>query len=79
MELIINGQLRQFEALHEGSTVAELLAALALQVERVALERNGDIVARADWAEARLTAGDRIEIVHFVGGGVGEAGIPTKH
>ena len=73
MELIINGQLRQFETLHEGSTVAELLVALALQMERVALEQNGTIVARTEWNEAKVTAGDRLEIVHFVGGGTGRA------
>ncbi len=78
MELIINGQLREFETLHEGSTVADLLSALALQVERVALERNGEIIARTDWAEAKLTAGDRLEIVHFVGGGREEPGVSRQ-
>ncbi len=73
MELIINGQAREFEALRDGSTVAELLAALALQAERVALERNGEIVARTTWAETKLAAGDRLEIVHFVGGGAGQS------
>ena len=73
MELIINGQARVLEALHEGSFIAELLAELALQPERVALERNGEIVARTDWAQTPLAAGDRLEIVHFVGGGSGPA------
>ena len=69
MELIINGQARAFAELPEGSSIAALLAVLALQAERVALERNGEIVARDAWADTALSAGDRLEIVHFVGGG----------
>jgi thiamine biosynthesis protein ThiS len=55
--------------LHEGSTVAELVATLAMQADRVALEQNGAIVPRAVWPQTPLAAGDRLEIVHFVGGG----------
>jgi thiamine biosynthesis protein ThiS len=35
----------------------------------VAIEHNGNIVPRAEWTDARLADGDRLEIVHFVGGG----------
>ncbi len=69
MELIINGQARELEGLGEGSTVADLVAALGMQADRVALERNGEIVAREGWAGTRVEGGDRLEIVHFVGGG----------
>jgi sulfur carrier protein len=69
MQLIINGQTRELEALHEGSTVAELVATLAMQADRVALEQNGASVPRAVWPQTPLAAGDRLEIVHFVGGG----------
>ncbi len=69
MQLIINGQTREIEVLHEGSTVAELVASLAMQADRVALEQNGAIVPRAAWPQTPLAAGDRLEIVHFVGGG----------
>ncbi len=69
MELVINGQARDMTAIHEGSTIADLVEALALQPGRVALERNGEIVARDQWQATSVTAGDRMEIVHFVGGG----------
>ena len=69
MELIINGNARELDALHEGSTVADLVQALALAGERVALEQNGEIVPRDGWAQKPVAAGDRLEIVHFVGGG----------
>ena len=49
--------------------IQDLLADLGLQGDRVAIEQNGNIVPRADWANAGLKDGDRLEIVHFVGGG----------
>ena len=70
MTLIINGQSRELAEVPEGSTIAVLIAALGMQADRVALEQNGDIVPRTSWAEAVLASGDRLEIVHFVGGGV---------
>ncbi len=69
MEFIINGQARKLDGLHEGSTVADLVQALALAEGRVALEQNGEIVPRDGWAQKPVAAGDRLEIVHFVGGG----------
>lgn len=71
MQLVINGQDREVAALKEGSAVSDLLTALQLKGDRVALERNGEIVSRAAWGETRLSDGDKIEIVHFVGGGRG--------
>ena len=68
MELIINGQVREM-ALQDGSTVADLVQTLALAAGRVALEQNGEIVPRDTWAQKPVMAGDRMEIVHFVGGG----------
>ncbi len=68
MELIINGQVREM-ALQDGSTVADLVQTLALAAGRVALEQNGEIVPRDAWAQKPVMAGDRMEIVHFVGGG----------
>ena len=55
--------------LPEGTTVAALLASLGFAERRVAVERNGDIVPRATYAETSLAEGDRVEIVQFVGGG----------
>ena len=70
LSLILNGQLREFESLAEGSTLKELVAELGLKADRVAVERNGEIAARADWGGVFLASGDRLELVHFVGGGV---------
>jgi thiamine biosynthesis protein ThiS len=69
MHLVINGQSREFPALAAEATVQDLLAALGLQQDRVAVEHNGSIVARTAWPSTSIAAGDRFEIVHFVGGG----------
>lgn len=50
-------------------SVLELLQRFNFKPERVAVEQNGNIVPRASFANARLADGDKIEIVHFVGGG----------
>jgi thiamine biosynthesis protein ThiS len=69
MQLIINGQSREFAALAVPATVADLIDALELKGDRVAIEQNGSIVSRGEWPAAAIQAGDRFEIVHFVGGG----------
>ena len=69
MNLIINGQAREFEDLRSGSTLQDLLTALALKQDRVAVEHNGAIVSRPSWATTSIGDGDKLEIVHFVGGG----------
>jgi thiamine biosynthesis protein ThiS len=67
MTLTINGESRNFDKI---STLAELIEALSLKGDRVAVELNGDIVSRTDWQAASVNDGDRLEIVHFVGGGL---------
>ena len=69
MDLVINGQPRSFPALSAGATVLDLLHALGLKQDRVAVEHNGSIVSRPAWAATPVANGDRFEIVHFVGGG----------
>jgi len=69
MDLVINGQPRSFPDLVAGASVADLLTALALKHDRVAIERNGAIVSRPNWPATPLADGDKLEIVHFVGGG----------
>jgi sulfur carrier protein len=69
MDLIINGQPRTFPELAAGATLQDLLTALALQSDRVAVEHNGSIVSRPAWPSTPVTNGDKFEIVHFVGGG----------
>lgn len=66
MRIEVNGEARDVE---DGTTVAELLVSLGLGNGLVAVERNREIVPRARHAEARIEDGDRLEVVHFVGGG----------
>jgi thiamine biosynthesis protein ThiS len=69
MYLVLNGQSREFLQLGPGANLQDLIAHLGLKGDRVAIEHNGNIVPRAEWANAGLTEGDRLEVVHFVGGG----------
>jgi thiamine biosynthesis protein ThiS len=66
LQIIVNGEARTAAP---GTTVSDLLRALALHPGRVAIERNLEILPRARWAETQVAAGDRYEIVQFVGGG----------
>lgn len=66
MEITVNGAARDAGA---GATVASLLTELGIAPERVAVERNLDIVARERFSDTPLAEGDRIEIIQFVGGG----------
>ncbi|MDI1298890.1 sulfur carrier protein ThiS [Methylotenera sp.] len=67
MQLIINGKPRSFDA--ENFTVAQLVAQLNLEGKRLAIECNGEIVPRSQFADKQLTDGDKLEIVGAVGGG----------
>ena len=69
MKLHINGEEKSFDS--PALTLAALLEALGMKSDRVAVELNRDIVSRDRWAETALQDGDRLEIVHFVGGGCG--------
>jgi sulfur carrier protein len=71
LTLILNGQSRSFSALSEPVSVERLVAELGLKGDRVAVEYNGEIVPRTSWTETLLSEGDRLEVVHFVGGGSG--------
>jgi thiamine biosynthesis protein ThiS len=66
VKVLVNGEEREID---EGATVADLLRLLAHAPERVAVELNREVVRRAQWAETALGEGDRVEVVHFVGGG----------
>ena len=66
MQLLINGEPRQFEA---PLTIATLLDHLSLKQDRVAVEHNRKLSARTDWPTTPLSEGDTLEIVQFVGGG----------
>ena len=66
MIIHLNGEQREVP---ENLTLAALLAWLKLPEDRVAVERNREIAARSTWAETIIQPGDRLEVVHFVGGG----------
>jgi sulfur carrier protein len=71
MKLHINGEERTFSAPSDGGpfTLAALIEALDMKSDRVAVELNREIAPRDRWRETLLKEGDRLEIVHFVGGG----------
>jgi thiamine biosynthesis protein ThiS len=69
MQVQINGETRELK--HNQIVLAELVRELALAPQRIAVEVNKRIVRRAEWEQTNINEGDRIEIVHFVGGGSG--------
>jgi len=71
MNLQINGERRAFAdpAQPAAFTLADLVESLGMKSDRVAVELNREIVRRDRWPETPLKDGDRLEIVHFVGGG----------
>jgi len=66
INVVVNGEDREIPA---GLTVAALLGHLRMGADRVAVERNLEILPRARWNDTAVETGDRFEIVHFVGGG----------
>ncbi|HXZ20545.1 MAG TPA: sulfur carrier protein ThiS [Candidatus Acidoferrales bacterium] len=66
MQIQLNGEGREVP---EGLNVTALLEHLGLNPARVAIERNLEILPRGQWQATTVAAGDRFEIVHFVGGG----------
>jgi len=69
MKLQINGEERDFSDAPAPFTLAALVESLGMKADRVAVELNRDIVPRDRWPETQLQEGDRLEVVHFVGGG----------
>jgi sulfur carrier protein len=65
MKLFINGEQRQLEV----TTLSTLVEQLGMKADRVAVELNREIVPRDAWPQTPLRDGDKLEIVHFVGGG----------
>jgi sulfur carrier protein len=66
MKLIINGEDREFSSI---STLSDLVAQLEMKPDRVAVELNRELAPRDRWTTTPLKEGDKLEIVHFVGGG----------
>ena len=66
MNLQVNGEPRDAP---DGCTIAGLLELLDVRVKGVAVERNGEVIPRAQHAETELADGDKLEVVTLVGGG----------
>ena len=66
MKVFVNGEARDLSGT---PSLAELIEQLDLPAARIAIELNREVVRRSDWGSTMLKDEDRIEIVHFVGGG----------
>ena len=66
IRIMVNGDAHEVPA---GLRVLGLLSHLGLPADRVAIERNLEILPRSEWLAAQVQSGDRYEIVHMVGGG----------
>ncbi|HEV7472413.1 MAG TPA: sulfur carrier protein ThiS [Pyrinomonadaceae bacterium] len=66
MRIQVNGEPREVQ---ENILLPELIESLSLKAAQVAIELNELVVRRAEWQTTRLQPDDKIEIVHFVGGG----------
>ena len=69
LSIILNGQPRTFTDMQQPA-LDQLIAELDLKGDRIAIEHNGQIVPRTAWAQTSIHEGDKLEVVHFVGGGV---------
>ena len=66
MLIQVNGEVREVE---EDISLPQLIAELSLKAEQIAIELNRNVVRRTQWEHTLLRADDKVEIVHFVGGG----------
>ena len=67
LRIHVNGELNEYP---EGLSLTELITLLELPVQRIAVELNKEVVRRKNWESTVLNDDDRVEIVHFVGGGL---------
>ena len=65
MHIFLNGEERNTDA----ASISELLVELGMEGRMIAIECNLEVVPKSTYAAAALTEGDRIEIVHMIGGG----------
>lgn len=66
MQITLNGERREIA---DGTTVSALLESLGFRAEATAVQRNEDILEKTAYAKTKLTDGDTVELVRFVGGG----------
>jgi sulfur carrier protein len=77
LNLTVNGQIRRLPLFTDDQSLGSILSALAVRKELVAIALNDTIVPRAEWGHTLVSEGDRLEIVHFVGGGCPSCGLPV--
>jgi sulfur carrier protein len=68
LQLIVNGRERKIQV-DPPLCLSSVLNALELKADRIAVEQNGRIVRRSAWQDTPVGNGDKLEVVHFVGGG----------
>jgi thiamine biosynthesis protein ThiS len=66
MKIIINGETKEIP---NEVNIIELLESFSLPKERIAIELNKQVVRKKDWGNIKIADADRIEVIHFVGGG----------
>jgi len=66
LQIKLNGETKDVA---DGTTLLSLVEQLSLAPERLAVELNHEVIRRAEWHAVALSDGDRVELVHFVGGG----------
>ena len=66
MKVTVNGEVREIET---GASLEDLVARIGILNERIAIELNQSVIRKKDWPSTMVKNGDRVEIVHFVGGG----------
>ncbi len=66
MKLTLNGEIH---TLPDNLTITGLIAHLGLPNKKIAVERNLEVVPKSTFGDVKLTEGDRLEIIHFIGGG----------
>jgi len=66
LQIQVNGEQQEVS---DGLRLSDLITQLQLRTDQIAVELNHEVLRRAAWAATTLQPGDRIEIVHFVGGG----------
>ena len=76
MQIFVNGESREVP---ENLTLTALLEWMKLPTDRVAVERNREIAARSTWDATLIQPDDRLEVVHFVGGGTDRSSLPAAH
>jgi sulfur carrier protein len=69
LTLQVNGQNRVFTEMTPPVALIQIVEAMELKADRIAVEHNGQIAPRTAWGETPVQTGDKLEIVHFVGGG----------